>query len=51
MYDSVLMRVFQDRSAAALAFSSGLVAITAALLTIVHSGQDFISASKSPFGM
>jgi O-acetylhomoserine (thiol)-lyase len=38
-----------DGGAAALAFASGQAAITAALLTIVHSGQNFIS-SKSLYG-
>src|ERR1035437_3372438 len=33
-----------DGGAAGLAFASGQAAITAALLTIVHSGQNFISA-------
>jgi O-acetylhomoserine (thiol)-lyase len=35
-----------DGGAAALAFASGQAAITAALLTIVHSGQNFISANS-----
>ena len=35
-----------DGGAAALAFSSGQAAITAALATIVHSGQNFISANS-----
>ena len=35
-----------DGGAAGLAFSSGQAAITAALLTIVHSGQNFISANS-----
>ncbi len=38
-----------DGGAAALAFSSGQAAITASLLTIVHAGQNFISA-KSLYG-
>jgi len=38
-----------DGGAAALAFSSGQAAITAAILTITHSGQNFIS-SKSLYG-
>ena len=38
-----------DGGAAGLVFSSGQAAITAALLTIVHSGQNFISA-KSLYG-
>jgi O-acetylhomoserine (thiol)-lyase len=38
-----------DGGAAALAFASGQAAITAALLTIVHSGQNFI-ASTSLYG-
>ncbi len=38
-----------DGGAAALAFSSGQAAITAAILTICHSGQNFI-ASKSLYG-
>ncbi len=38
-----------DGGAAALAFASGQAAITAALLTIVHAGQNFIS-SKSLYG-
>jgi O-acetylhomoserine (thiol)-lyase len=38
-----------DGGAAGLAFASGQAAITAALLTIVHSGQNFIS-SKSLYG-
>lgn len=38
-----------DGGAAGLVFSSGQAAITAALLTIVHSGQNFIS-SKSLYG-
>ena len=35
-----------DEGAAGLAFASGQAAITAALLTIVHSGQNFISATS-----
>jgi O-acetylhomoserine (thiol)-lyase len=35
-----------DGGAAALAFASGQAAITASLLTIVHSGQNFISANS-----
>src|SRR5512136_3153882 len=35
-----------DGGAAALAFSSGQAAITAALLTIVHAGQNFISSTS-----
>ncbi len=35
-----------DGGAAALAFSSGQAAITASLLTIVHAGQNFISATS-----
>ena len=35
-----------DGGAAGLAFSSGQAAITASLLTIVHSGQNFISATS-----
>ena len=35
-----------DGGAAALAFASGQAAITAALLTIVHSGQNFISVTS-----
>jgi len=35
-----------DGGAAALAFASGQSAITAALLTICHSGQNFISATS-----
>jgi len=35
-----------DGGAAGLVFSSGAAAITAALLTIVHSGQNFISATS-----
>jgi O-acetylhomoserine (thiol)-lyase len=35
-----------DGGAAGLAFASGQAAITAALLTIVHSGQNFISATS-----
>ena len=35
-----------DGGAAALAFASGQAAITAALLTIVHAGQNFISANS-----
>jgi O-acetylhomoserine (thiol)-lyase len=35
-----------DGGAAGLAFSSGQAAITAALLTIVHAGQNFISANS-----
>jgi O-acetylhomoserine (thiol)-lyase len=35
-----------DGGAAGLVFSSGQAAITAALLTIVHAGQNFISASS-----
>lgn len=35
-----------DGGAAALAFASGQAAITAALLTIVHSGQNFIAANS-----
>ena len=38
-----------EGGAAGLAFSSGQAAITAALLTIVHSGQNFLSA-KSLYG-
>jgi len=38
-----------DGGAAGLAFASGQAAITAALLTIVHSGQNFLSA-KSLYG-
>lgn len=38
-----------DGGAAGLVFASGQAAITAALLTIVHSGQNFIS-SKSLYG-
>lgn len=38
-----------DGGAAGLAFSSGQAAITAALLSIVHAGQNFISA-KSLYG-
>jgi len=38
-----------DGGAAALAFSSGQAAITAAILTICHSGQNFVSA-KSLYG-
>jgi O-acetylhomoserine (thiol)-lyase len=41
--------VAMDGGAAALAFSSGQAAITAAILTITHSGQNFIS-SKSLYG-
>ncbi|MBM3859024.1 MAG: O-acetylhomoserine aminocarboxypropyltransferase/cysteine synthase [Verrucomicrobia bacterium] len=35
-----------DGGAAALAFASGQAAITAALLTIVHAGQNFVSATS-----
>ncbi|MCS7049624.1 MAG: aminotransferase class I/II-fold pyridoxal phosphate-dependent enzyme [Verrucomicrobiae bacterium] len=35
-----------DGGAAALAFASGQAAITAAILTITHSGQNFISATS-----
>src|ERR1700688_843844 len=35
-----------DGGAAALAFASGQAAITASLATIVHSGQNFISANS-----
>ena len=35
-----------DGGAAGLAFASGQAAITAALLTIVHSGQNFVSATS-----
>jgi len=35
-----------DGGAAGLAFASGQAAITASLLTIVHSGQNFISANS-----
>ena len=35
-----------DGGAAGLAFSSGQAAITAALLTIVHAGQNFIAANS-----
>jgi O-acetylhomoserine (thiol)-lyase len=35
-----------DDGAAALAFASGQAAITAALLTIVHAGQNFVSATS-----
>jgi O-acetylhomoserine (thiol)-lyase len=35
-----------DGGAAGLAFASGQAAITASLLTIVHSGQNFISATS-----
>ena len=35
-----------DGGAAALAFASGQAAITAALLTIVHAGQNFISVTS-----
>src|SRR5579862_3737201 len=35
-----------DGGAAALLFASGQAAITAALLTIVHAGQNFISATS-----
>ncbi len=35
-----------DGGAAALVFASGQAAITAALLTIVHAGQNFISATS-----
>lgn len=35
-----------DGGAAALAFASGQAAITAALLTITHSGQNFISSTS-----
>lgn len=35
-----------DGGAAALAFSSGAAAITAAILTITHAGQNFISANS-----
>ena len=35
-----------DGGAAGLAFASGQAAITAALLTIVHAGQNFISANS-----
>ena len=35
-----------DGGAAALAFSSGAAAITASIVTIVHSGQNFISATS-----
>jgi len=35
-----------DGGAAALAFASGQAAITASLLTIVHAGQNFISANS-----
>lgn len=35
-----------DGGAAALGFASGQAAITAALLTIVHSGQNFLSATS-----
>jgi O-acetylhomoserine (thiol)-lyase len=35
-----------DGGAAALALSSGMAAITAAMLTIVHAGQNFISANS-----
>jgi O-acetylhomoserine (thiol)-lyase len=35
-----------DGGAGALAFSSGAAAITAAILTIVHAGQNFISATS-----
>ena len=38
-----------DGGAAGLAFASGQAAITAAILTVVHSGQNFIS-SKSLYG-
>jgi O-acetylhomoserine (thiol)-lyase len=38
-----------DGGAAAVAFSSGMAAITAAVLTITHSGQNFIS-SMSLYG-
>jgi O-acetylhomoserine (thiol)-lyase len=38
-----------DGGAAGLVFSSGQAAITAALLTIVHAGQNFVSA-KSLYG-
>ena len=38
-----------DGGAAGLAFASGQAAITAAILTLVHSGQNFIS-SKSLYG-
>ncbi len=35
-----------DGGAAALSFASGQAAITAALLTICHSGQNFVSATS-----
>ncbi len=35
-----------DGGAAALAFASGLAAITAAILTITHAGQNFVSATS-----
>ncbi len=35
-----------DGGAAALAFASGQAAITASLLTVVHAGQNFISANS-----
>ena len=35
-----------DGGAAALAFASGQAAITASLLTIVHAGQNFVSANS-----
>ena len=35
-----------DGGAAGLAFASGQAAITASLLTIVHAGQNFISANE-----
>src|SRR5271169_2154242 len=35
-----------DGGAAGLAFASGQAAITASLLTIVHAGQNFISATS-----
>ncbi len=35
-----------DGGVAALAFASGMAAITAAICTIVHSGQNFISSSS-----
>lgn len=38
-----------DGGAAALAFASGQAAITAAILTIVHAGQNFVS-SRSLYG-
>ncbi len=36
-----------DGGIAALAFSSGQAAITAAILTITHAGQNFISGNES----